>query len=148
MKPILSLTLAAALLAVAGHASAGVCPAGEIVAGGANGDGHAENIGVTDEVLAVNDLGAFYPELGGRDQRIRYLTVAPGGEVAWHDHGDRPALIYVLSGEILEHRSDCRVPVVHKAGEVSAEIGPVHHWWKNESTETVELLSADLPRAE
>ena len=32
----------------------------------------------------------------------------PGGEVAWHSHGERPALIYVVSGSITEYSSHCQ----------------------------------------
>lgn len=134
-------------VAIATAASAGECPADKVMEGATAADGHTENLDVTDTVLAVNDLGAHYSELASRDQRIRYLTVAPGGEVAWHAHDDRPALIYIISGEIVEHRSSCAVPIVHKAGEVAAEIGSLMHWWKNESDQPVTLISTDLPRA-
>jgi quercetin dioxygenase-like cupin family protein len=139
------LTTAAAVLLAAPLAFAGECPAGQEVAGSMTADGHTEGKGVTDTVLAVNHLGDYYPELASREQRVRMLTIAPGGEVPWHDHADRPALIYVVSGEIVEHRSSCAVPIVHRAGEVAAELGPLMHWWKNETDKPVVLISADLP---
>jgi quercetin dioxygenase-like cupin family protein len=72
-------------------------------------------------------------------------VIAPGGVVPWHDHKVRPANIYVVSGEIVEHRSTCLVPIVHKAGDVTEEFAPnLAHWWKNESKKPVELLSADI----
>jgi quercetin dioxygenase-like cupin family protein len=146
MKPLLIATAAALLAApVASAALAGECPAGQEVAGSMTADGHTQNIGVTDVVLAVNHLGDHYAELASREQRVRKLTVAPGGEVAWHGHEDRPALIYVVSGEIVEHRSTCAVPIVHRGGEVAAELGPLMHWWKNETDRPVVLISADLP---
>lgn len=143
------LLLATAVLIVAAVpvAFAGDCPDGHEVAGSMTGQGHDQNAGVTDSVLAMNRLGDFHPELAGRDQRLRLLTVEPGGEVAWHGHEDRPALIYVVSGEIVEHRSSCAVPIVHRAGEVAAELGPVMHWWKNETDQPVTLISTDLPRS-
>ncbi len=134
-------------MAIVTVASAGECPADKVMEAATAADGHTESIGVTDTVLAVNDLGAHYPELASRDQRIRYLSVEPGGVVAWHAHDDRPALIYILTGEIVEHRSDCAVPIVHKAGEVSTELGSLMHWWKNETDQPVTLISSDLPRA-
>jgi hypothetical protein len=39
------------------------------------------------------------------------------------------------------------VPIVHRAGEVAAELGPLMHWWKNETDNPVVLISADLPRS-
>ena len=39
--------------------------------------------------------------------RFRKLTIEPGGIVPWHSHDDRPALIYVAEGEIIEYASNC-----------------------------------------
>ena len=47
--------------------------------------------------------------------------IKPGGDVPWHSHGDRPAMIYIVKGEITEYASNCAVPIVHKAGDVSPE---------------------------
>lgn len=147
MKRIILVSASFLSLAIATAAVAGECPSDKVQEGAVAADGHTANIGVTDSVLAVIDLGALFPELSSRDQRIRHLSVEPGGEVAWHHHGDRPALIYILSGEIVENRSNCAVPIVHRAGEVAAESGALAHWWKNETDQPVTLISADLPRA-
>lgn len=45
-----------------------------------------------------------------------------------------------------EYSSDCLVPIVHKAGELSTETHTVSHWWRNDGTETAILISADLLR--
>ena len=79
-----------------------------------------------------------------RKFRLRRLEVQPGGVVPWHSHGERPAIIYIVSGAITEYRSTCAVPIEHKAGEVTAETKGVSHWWKNNSSETAVLLSSDL----
>ncbi len=55
-------------------------------------------------------------------------------------------MIYVVEGEVSEYASTCAVPIVHKAGEVSTEIGATSHWWRNTGTKTVVLLSADILR--
>jgi quercetin dioxygenase-like cupin family protein len=73
------------------------------------------------------------------------MTIEPGGIVAWHSHADRPAIIYIIEGEINEYASNCAVPITHKAGDVVAEI-KISHWWKNLGHKTVVLLSADLLR--
>lgn len=98
---------------------------------------------VTDVVLASVDVAK---EQGIKDRlfRLRKLEVQPGGVVPWHSHGERPAIIYIVEGEIYEHSSDCAVPILHKAGDVATETKSVAHWWKNEGTKTVVLLSADL----
>ena len=66
------------------------------------------------------------------------------GVVPWHSHGERPAIIYIIEGEIDEYASNCAVPIVHKAGDVVAETKDVSHWWKNIGDKKVVLLSADL----
>ena len=75
---------------------------------------------------------------------MRKLTIEPGGIVPWHSHADRPAIIYITEGEIIEYASNCTAPIVHKAGDVVAETPNVSHWWKNLGDKTVVLLSADL----
>jgi quercetin dioxygenase-like cupin family protein len=66
--------------------------------------------------------------------------------VPWHSHEDRPALIYVVTGEIYEYASNCAVPILHKAGEVARETHATAHWWKNDGKAPVVLLSFDIQR--
>ena len=101
-------------------------------------------VGVTDTTIAAIDVSKapFNPD--GRNFRMRKLVVEPGGIVPWHSHADRPAIIYITEGEIVEYASNCAAPIVHKAGDVVAETPDVSHWWKNLGDKTVVLLSADL----
>jgi quercetin dioxygenase-like cupin family protein len=100
-------------------------------------------VGVTDTVIATIDVDK---EQGIKDRslRMRKLVIEPGGIVPWHSHGERPAIIYIIEGQIEEYASNCAVPIVHKAGEVVAETKGISHWWKNLGDKTVVLLSADL----
>src|SRR5262249_28143119 len=75
---------------------------------------------------------------------FRKLTIEPGGIVPWHSHADRPAIIYVAEGEIIEHASTCAVPIVHKAGEIRPETYPIAHWWQNNGSRTVVLFVGDV----
>jgi quercetin dioxygenase-like cupin family protein len=100
--------------------------------------------GVTDTVLASIDLAKEPVKLADHLQRLRKLVVQPGGVVPWHSHDDRPALIYIIEGEIVEYASTCAVPIVHKAGEVTAETKGTAHWWKNLTDKPVTLLSFDI----
>lgn len=142
-KKALRATIAGAALSfVASAAFAGECPADKRGVDVTKPVTHAA-LGVTDDVLGSIDVAK---EQGVSDRlfRLRKLEIQPGGVVPWHSHGERPALIYVVKGEILEYSSDCAVPIVHKAGDVSAETKGVAHWWKNEGKDTVVLISADL----
>lgn len=145
-KGLLVAGLALSSATLAGVAVAGECPADQKKADARQpvALGHE---GVTDTVIAMIDVSKE-PANIDRKFRMRKLTIAPGGVVPWHSHGDRPAIIYVVSGEILEYASNCSVPIVHKAGEVVAETSEVSHWWKNLGDETAVLLSADLLKDE
>ena len=101
-------------------------------------------VGVTDTTIAMIDVENEPANIKDRKFRMRKLTIEPGGVVPWHSHADRPAIIYIVEGEIHEHASNCAGPIVHKAGEVVAETAEISHWWKNQGDKTVVLLSADL----
>lgn len=136
---------AAALLGLSGAAVAGECPAGKTVA-----DGSGQKAGatmpkaVTDTVLGSIDLARTAVGVPDRQFRMRRLVVQPGGEVPWHSHDDRPALIYIVEGTVTEYASTCLVPIVHKAGELSVEMRGTSHWWKNTGSKPAVLLSSDL----
>ncbi len=104
----------------------------------------AKASGVTDDVLASLDVAKEPIGIAGRTFRIRRLVVQPGGVVPWHDHANRPALIYIVSGAITEYRSTCAVPLEHKEGEVAVEGHLVKHWWKNNTDKPTVLISDDL----
>ena len=141
-----SLSMAAVLMGaitIATAANAGECPAGKTGVDVTK----ASNLpasGVTDKLLAAINLGNEPAKLDGRMLRLRKLEIQPGGVVPWHSHGDRPAIIYIVQGEVVEYASNCSVPILHKTGEVARETAATSHWWKNTGKETVILLSADI----
>lgn len=145
----LTTILASALLASvlsAGAATAGSCPADKVTTDGQK-PGATAHKGVDEKVLGSIDLAKEKINIPGRLLRLRRLVIQPGGEVAWHSHEDRPALIYVAEGEITEYSSHCSVPIQHKAGDVSVESGGLSHWWKNNSSKPATVLSSDVAAA-
>ena len=142
-----SLAAAAAVVLMLGVAPAvaGECPAGaRVPSGQGQKAGATEPKDVTDQMLAMIDLSKEKVAVSDRLFRMRELVIQPGGIVPWHDHGDRPAIIYVVEGQMTEYQSTCKVPIVHKAGEVSHESIGLQHWWKNEGKVPAKLISADL----
>ena len=141
--------MVAGAMMVAGAAFAGECPADKVVA---DGKGQQDQMkaakDVTDTVLASIDLSKEMIAAQDRQFRIRRLEIAAGGIVPWHSHGDRPALIYVVQGEITEYASTCAVPIQHKAGDITPERSPTSHWWKNTGTKPVVIYAFDLFRSE
>ncbi len=124
-------------------ASAGECPADKVTADGQK-PGATAHKDVTEKLLGQIDLSKEKVAVADHHFRMRRLDIKPGGEVAWHSHAERPALIYVVSGSITEYSSHCAEPIVHKSGELSLEQSGLSHWWKNTSKEPVVLISADI----
>lgn len=126
-------------------ALAGECPADKRVADGqGQKPSTAAAKGVTDTVRASVDLAKEPVAVKDRLFRLRELVIEPGGIVPWHSHNERPAMIYIVSGEVIEYASNCAVPIVHKAGDVAAESNGTSHWWQNAGQAPVKLISVDI----
>ncbi len=130
-------------LSLASAAVAGECP-GDKMRPNAREAVDFKVTGVTDTTLGAIDLGKQPAHIAGRELRFRKMTIAPGGIVPWHSHDDRPALIFVQQGEIMEYASNCAEPILHKAGDIRPEVFGTSHWWKNLGTETVILYIGDV----
>src|SRR6266571_794580 len=137
--------IAGAMTLAAAVANAGECPADKKVA---DGQGQKPSTAaakdVTDVVRASTDLSKEPAAVNGRLLRLRQLDVKPGGVVPWHSHDNRPAMIYMVKGTVVEYASNCAVPITHKAGDVSTEKRGTSHWWQNTGTEPVVLISVDI----
>ena len=140
---VLAGIIAGSTLVGASAAAAGSCPSDQMKADARQPVTDAGK-GVTDTVLAAIDLEKEPANIKGRQLRFRKLTIEPGGIVPWHSHGDRPAIIYVAEGEIVEYASNCAVPILHKAGEVRPETSGTSHWWQNLGNKTVTLFVGDV----
>ena len=134
---------AGSLLIGVSSAVAGGCPADKMKADVRQPAAHAAK-GVTDTVLAAIDLEKEPANIKERQLRFRKLTIEPGGIVPWHSHDDRPAIIYVAEGEIVEYASNCADPIVHKAGDIRPETQGTSHWWQNLGNKTVILFVGDM----
>ena len=142
-KSLAAVIIASAASLTVPTAFAGQCPPDKMMADATKPDSTPAK-GVTDSVLAAINLADEPAKIENRMLRLRKLTISPGGVVPWHSHGDRPAIIYIVSGEVTEYASNCAVPIVHKSGDVARETHVTAHWWKNTGKATVVLLSADL----
>jgi quercetin dioxygenase-like cupin family protein len=142
-----SLALVAAVAGAAALEStaalAGSCPADQMKANAREPVTFAAK-DVTDTVLAAIDLAKEPAQIKDRQLRFRKLTIEPGGIVPWHSHGDRPAIIYVAEGEIVEYASNCAIPILHKTGDIRPETNPTSHWWQNVGDKTVVLFVGDV----
>ncbi len=132
-----------AATALAAPALAGQCPAGKSGIDIRAMDNTPAK-GVVDTILTTIDVASEPAAIAGRSFRLRRLDIAPGGVVPWHSHGERPAIIYVVSGSVTEYASTCSVGIVHKAGDAVPELHATSHWWKNTGGTKAVLLSSDL----
>ena len=142
-KPLKFLSAVLAGLTVSSAALAGACPAEHVL----SEPRELEKIkgkSVTVVVQEQIELGGWRGMEPFR-MRMRHFTIEPGGRVPMHSHGDRPSILYFVSGEATEHSSLCAVPIVHKAGESAAEFGAeIVHWWSNDGDKPAVLVSADI----
>jgi hypothetical protein len=101
-----------------------------------------ETRGVTVEVLATVDLAGEIEGLGGRELRMRMMTMEPGGVFGpLHDHVDRPGTVYVLEGTITDHRDG--VVTDYGPGGQTAYPASADSW----SSDPVRERTARTPRA-
>jgi len=139
------LAAAGIVLTAASAASAGDCPPDKFKPD-VREKVDFKAVGVTDTTLGSIDLEKEPANIKGRELRFRKLVIQPGGIVPWHSHSDRPALIYVAEGEIIEYASNCAAPIFHKAGDIRPEKSGTSHWWKNLGDKTVVLFVGDVRR--
>jgi len=108
--------------------------------------GPANAIGVSPRALSETALIGEVPGHGLDDRifRTRFWSVNAGGVVPIHTHTGRPAIVYILQGEIQEFRNGAETPELHHQDEISAEGLGVVHYWRNESNSVVHLWANDL----
>ncbi|MGL5115956.1 MAG: cupin [Beijerinckiaceae bacterium] len=137
------LALLGLLAFAAAPAAAGECPADKVLKQPRKiedmPDRHLKR-----ETLAVVSLKGWRGT-GDLLLRTRRLTLGKDGIVPTHYHDDRPSIVYIEKGEVIEHSTFCSVPITHRAGEWTPEFGAFHgHWWENKSGAEVVFLSSDV----
>jgi quercetin dioxygenase-like cupin family protein len=92
------------------------------------------------------DLAPEMDTVLGRVMRMQLTTYEPGAANKPHSHKDRPEVVYMLSGKVIEHR-----------GEVAKEYGPgdtftadrnTTHWMENKGTVPAVMLVTGIAKKE
>jgi quercetin dioxygenase-like cupin family protein len=104
----------------------------------------AQTVGQSEEALRAIDLTSEVLSTKGRPLRMRKITVQPGGAQALHTHADRPAVTYMLQGE-MTYYADGKAPVVIRAGEGVAEGRATTHWGENTGKVPAVWIAVDIP---
>ncbi|HEY3411609.1 MAG TPA: cupin domain-containing protein [Armatimonadota bacterium] len=112
-----------------------------------NGEVVPETKGVTVELLESVDLGPEIEGMAGRRFRMRLVTIEPGGVFGpVHDHIDRPGIVYILQGTIIDHRDG--VATAYGPGLGWPEDRNTTHWLENNGTIPAVEISVDIVRQE
>ena len=108
-------------------------------------NGPTQNIGIRSvQILGETPLDDEFSGFSGTQLRSRLFTLDPEAVIGLHTHQERSGFVYVVSGEIIEHRNDLEEPINHKKGDLIVEENGVEHYWENKSGGEVELLSFDI----
>ena len=102
-----------------------------------------ENVGQTQELFGTMKLAGEIPGADKFALRLRRITVQPGGALALHNHVDRPAVTYLLQGE-MTYYPEGKAPVVIKAGSGAGEGRATTHWAENTGTGPAVWIAADI----
>src|SRR5712691_3856886 len=84
-------------------------------------------VGQSEEVLRSIDLTNELDSSKGRPLRMRKVTLQPGGVLGLHNHVDRPAVTYLLQGQ-MTYRQEGKPDLVANPGDGFAEGRATTHW--------------------
>jgi hypothetical protein len=102
------------------------------------------NKDATDKVLATIDLSKEKVALADHQFRIRRLEIQPGGEIAWHSHADRPALIYIISGKMTSTPATARCRSCTRPATSPGRPARPRTGGRTPAAKTAVLISADI----
>ncbi|MGI9351530.1 MAG: cupin domain-containing protein [Rhizobiaceae bacterium] len=104
----------------------------------------SKGISVTELGVVPKEMMTKQTGLEGYVLQLRLATVAPGGQVARHQHTTRPGLVYTLEGSWLEGSPGGERE--YPAGEEVAlvEDADTDHWFYNTSDKPAKVLICDL----
>lgn len=106
--------------------------------------GPSETSGIESQLLAMIPLDREFDVMQAYSLRSRRIRVAPGGVIAVHQHQSRPGILYILEGQMTEHRNDSDTPLTRTKGDVSTEVDGLIHWWANDSGEQAVVHVVDI----
>jgi len=72
-----------------------------------------QTVGQSEELLRTIDLSNELDSTKGRPLRMRKITVKPGGVLGLHNHVDRPAITYMLQGQMTYHQDQGLGSILH-----------------------------------
>jgi len=104
-----------------------------------------QNVGQSEELLRSIDLTNELDTAKGRPLRMRKVTLQPGGVLGLHNHVDRPAVTYLLQGQMTYHQ-DGKPDLVANAGDGFAEGRATTHWAESTGKVPAVWIAVDIPK--
>ena len=92
------------------------------------------------------DLAPEMDSVEGRVMRMQLTTYEPGASNKPHSHKDRPEVVYILSGKIIEHRGD--VAKEYGPGDTFTADRNTNHWMENKGTVPAVMLVTGIAKKE
>lgn len=104
-----------------------------------------QTVGQSEELLRTIDLSNELDSTKGRPLRMRKITVQPGGVLGLHNHVDRPAVTYLLQGQMTYHQEG-KPDLVANPGDGFAEGRATTHWAENTGKAPAVWIAVDIPK--
>jgi quercetin dioxygenase-like cupin family protein len=145
-QSLLAAVIALLLLALTEYLALRIVPeAGGAIEAASQRQPPPQTIGQSEELLRSIDLTGELESAKGRPLRMRRITVQPGGALALHNHVDRPAVTYMLQGEMTYHQPG-KPDVVVRSGGGFAEGRATTHWGENTGKVPAVWIAVDIPK--
>ena len=109
-----------------------------------------EHKGVQVKSLGVISESSMSAQIGlqGYKMQLREITLAPGGQIARHDHFKRPGLVWTLSGSWIEGRPEGEKEYPETLDEAILEDSGTDHWFWNDASEPARVVVCDIVPAQ
>jgi quercetin dioxygenase-like cupin family protein len=91
------------------------------------------------------DLGTIVDPIPGRQLRLTYFTVEPGGVLGLHNHANSPGLARILQGAMTIHAEGVATKE-YKAGETFSVGKDDTHWEENRGTIPLTFVFAAITK--
>ena len=92
------------------------------------------------------DLAPEMDSVQDRVMRMQLTTYEPGASNKPHSHKDRPEVVYILSGKIIEHRGD--VAKEYGPGDTFTADRNTNHWMENKGMVPAVMLVTGIAKKE
>ncbi len=92
------------------------------------------------------DLAPEMESVQGRSLCMQLTTYEPGASNTEHSHKDRPEVVYVLSGKIIDHRGDAAKE--YGPGDTFTADRNTTHWMENKGTVPAVMLVTGIAARE